>query len=50
MLAKCITDTFKETPVWDNAIMRKVAAERHDRIKNAVAQYNIYKNIIDEKL
>lgn len=49
MLAKYIVDTFKESQGYDNTIMRKVAAERHDRNKNAVAQYNIYKNIIDEK-
>ena len=49
MLAKCIVDTFKESPSYDNTIMRKVAADRHDRIKNAIAQYNIYKTIVDEK-
>lgn len=50
MLAECIIDTFKESETFDNTTMKKIAADRHDRKKNAIAQYNIYKSIIDEEL
>lgn len=48
MLAKCIVDTFKESKNFDNTTMREIATKRHDRIANAIAQYNIYKEIINE--
>lgn len=49
MLAKCIVDTFKESKTFDNTTMREIASKRHNREINAIAQYNIYKKIINEK-
>ena len=49
MLAKCIVDTFKESENFDNTTMRETAGKRHNKKTNAITQYNIYKNIIDEK-
>ena len=49
MLAKCIIDTFKESQFFNNTTMRETAGKRHNKKKNALTQYNIYKNIIDEK-
>lgn len=47
MLAKCIVDIFKESETFDNTTMRRTAWARHSREINSLAQYNIYKDIID---
>ena len=48
MLAKCIIDTFRESDVFDNTEMRRVAAERHSKEINTKKQISIYNNIINE--
>lgn len=48
MLAKSIVDTFRESETFDNTSMKVIAAERHNRKKNAITQYDIYKCIISE--
>ena len=49
MLAKSIVETFRESANFDNSIMCRTAAKRHNKKDNAIMQYNIYKSIIDEE-
>lgn len=49
MLAKSIVDVFEESSSFDNKIMRQIANERHNVKANAINQYDIYNEIINEK-
>ena len=49
MLAKNICDVFASSDHFSNKEMREVAAERHNREKNAQALVEIYRQIIQDK-
>ena len=47
MLAHCICESFQASSSYDNTLMRKCAAKRHNRLINCTAMIKIYNQILN---